>query len=352
MGKKSTPTNVINQAQTRYEDTTKTTPNEQEFLPYSQNLNNQATAAFEGNKADYGNIMGAYSDFRKNLGGPTSFKAQTVNSPRPAELGEAYGTLRESLPTYREFAQTGGYSPTDIQELRARGEAPIRAAYGNTMREMDRARALGGGGGAPNYIAAASKAQRELPGQMADAETGVNAQLAQDIRSGRLAGAAGIRGVGSDIGGLASAEAGRGLQANLANAENDLRAQGMGEQSLQALRGSQLASMGGQASLYGTTPGLSSMFGNQALQSYGLRSQMENSRNAQGLGLLDMQLRGQQAQGQPWWQKVLGVAGQAIPFLGGLGNSGGSGSEVNPYLGDYTGGFFPSTFGNPEPTHE
>ena len=332
MGKKqSTPKQVQQTAQTRYESTTTPTPNENEFLPYSQNLNNQATSSFTQNKEDYGNIMGAYNKFRENLAPPTQFNYQHVTAPRPAELGEAYGTLRESLPGYREFSQTGGYSPTDIQELRARGEAPIRAAYGNATREIDRSRALGGGGGAPNYIAAMSAAQRQLPQQLADAETGVNAQLAQDIRSGRLAGLAGIRGVGGDIGGLASAEAGRGLQAALANQGADLQAQGMGEQSLQARRGSELASMGGQASLYGTTPGLSSMFGNQALQSYGLRNQMENSRNAQGLGLLDMQLRGNAAQGQPWWQKVLGGVGQAVPFLGGFLGGGGSNTGAGSY---------------------
>lgn len=315
MGKNNTPTNVVNQAQTRYDTTTSPTPTESEFTPFSQNLNNQATGAFEQNKADYGGIMGAYNDFRKNLGGPTSFTARGVSNDRPKELNESYGISRESLPTYREFASTGGYSPTDVQELRARGTSPIRAAYGNTQANLSRANALAGSSGAPNYIAAASKAQRELPGQLADATTGVNAQLAQDIRSGRLAGAAGLRGVGSDIGGLASADANRNLSASMANSENDLRAQGMGEQSLQNLRGNQLASMGGQSSLYGTSPGMSSMFGNQALNSYGMRSQMENSRNAQGLGLLDMQLRGEQAKGQPWWQQALGVAGTVAPFF-------------------------------------
>jgi len=315
MGKDNTPTNVINQAQTRYDTTTTPSPTENEFVPFSQNLNNQATSAFEQNKADYGGIMGAYDKFRQGLGDPTKFSAQRVTNDRPKELDESYGISREALPTYREFASTGGYSPTDIQELRARGVSPIRAAYGNTMTNLGRANSLAGSSGAPNYIAAVSKAQRELPEQLASATTGVNAQLAEDIRSGKLAGAAGLRGVGSDIGQLASADANRNLTASGANASNDLQAQGMGESSLQALRGNQLASMGGQASLYGTTPGMSSMFGNQALSSYNLRSQMEGNRNNQGLGLLDMQLRGEQAKGQPWWQQALGVAGTVAPFF-------------------------------------
>jgi hypothetical protein len=315
MGKNNTPTNVINQAQTRYDTTTGPSDTQKEFTPFSQNLNNQATSAFEQNKADYGGIMGSYKDFRDNLGGPTKFTNQQVTNTAPKELGEAYGTLRESLPTYREFAATGGYSPTDVQELRARGTAPIRSAYGNTMQNLSRSNALAGSSGAPNYIAALSKAQRELPGQLASATTGVNAQLAEDIRSGRLAGAAGIRGVGGDIGQLASADANRNLAASTSNAENDLRAQGMGESSLQSLRGNQLASMGGQASLYGTTPGMSSMFGNQALNSYGQRASMDANQNASGLGLLDMQLRGEQAKGQPWWQQALGAAATVAPFF-------------------------------------
>lgn len=315
MGKNNTPTNVVNQAQSQYDTTRTPSPTENEFVPFSQNLNNQATSAFAQNKADYGGIMGAYNDFRNNLGGPTQFNAKTVTNNNPAELGKAYGYLDEAMPGYRDFAATGGYSPTDIQELRARGTSPIRAAYGNTMQNLDRARSLGGGGGSPNYIAAASKAQRELPGQMATAMTGVNAGLADSIRQGKQFGLQGISGTGSTMGGLASADAGRNLQASMANSENDLRAQGMTEQSLQDLQRNRLASMGGQASLYGTTPGMSSVFGNQALASYNTRIGAENTRNTQGLGLLDMQLRGNQQQPQPWWQQALGVAGTVAPFF-------------------------------------
>ncbi len=275
-------------AQQRFQTTTEPTATENEFSPYAQNMNNQATAAIEQNKADYGNIMGAYQNFRQNLGGPTKFSFNSVGADRPAELNEAYGGLRE-------FSQTGGYSPTDIQEMRARGISPIRAAYGNTMQNLDRARALGGNNGSPNYIAAASRAQRELPGQLADATTNVNAQLADAIRQGRMFGI-------GNMGQLSSAEAGRMLQADIANQGADLQAQGMGEQSLQNLRGSQLASMGGQASMYGTTPGMASTFGNQALQAYQTRAQMEQARNNYGLGLLNTQIQGYGSEGAPWWE--------------------------------------------------
>lgn len=305
MGKKkqeNPATSVINQAQQQYQTTLQPSPLENQMSGMSQQFMNNYNQATARNMQDYGDIMGAYNQFRQGLTTPR------ISAERPAELGESYGYLREAMPGYREFASTGGYSPTDIQELRARGISPIRAAYGNTMMELDRARALGGGGGAPNYIAAASKAQRELPGQMADAMTTVNAGLADAIRQGRMFGLQGISGTGATMGGLSSQEAGRMLQAAMAN-----------QQAEQASNQMRLAALGGQASLYGTTPGMSSMFGNQAMGSMNALAQMQASRQNYGLGLMDAQLRGygsQQAnQGTPWWQTALGIAGTVAPFF-------------------------------------
>lgn len=308
MGKKNNPNpaqNVVNQANTAYQNLQQPSPMSQQFQQNYQN-------AVQRNTQDYGNIMGGYEDFRKNLPGATKFTYQNVNAPRPAELGEGYGYLREAMPGYRNFAETGGYSPQDVQDLRARGVSPIRTAYAGTMRNLDRARALGGAGGAPNYIAAVSRAQREMPEQLSDAMQNVNAGLAESIRSGKEFGLQGISGTGSAMGGLASQEAGRQLQANLANQQADLQAQGMGESSLQNRLGLGLQSLGGQSQLYGTSPGMASTFGNQALQDWANRSNY-------GLGLLNTQLQGYQAnqgaQGTPWWQTALGVAGTVAPFF-------------------------------------
>jgi hypothetical protein len=312
MGKKKTPTpnqtDIYNRATTQYNQTQQPSQLENEMAPISQNFMNNYNNAVTGDKQNYSDIMGGYKNFMSSF--RPSF--ERVNYERPAELGESYGYLREAMPGYREFAQTGGYSPKDIQELRARGTSPIRAAYGNTMMELDRARTLGGAGGAPNYIAAAGRAQREMPGQMADAMTNVNAGLAQQVREGRLAGLAGIGNIGSTMGGLSSEEASKRLQAGLANQGADLQAQQMGMQG-------RLGALGGMQSLYGTTPGMSSMFGNQALSAYGQRAGMEQARNQFGLGLLDAQMRsqslGQQQKGNPWWKTALSVAGTVAPYV-------------------------------------
>jgi len=308
------------------------TPLEREFIPQSQGMYNTYRTGLGQNMQDYGNIMGGYNQFSQGLGGPTRFTYQNVNAPRPNELNESYNTLRGALPGYQEFAQTGGYSPTDIQELRARGTSPIRSAYGNTMMELDRSRALGGGY-SPGYTAALSRAQSELPGQMADAMTGVNAKLAEDIRSGRLAGLAGETGIGQEMGGLASAEAQRQQQAQLANQRAGLETQQLGEESLQNLRANQLRALSGQTGLYGTTPAMTSLFGNQALQAYQQRAALDEMRNRLGLGLLGTQVQayGSQPQTKPWWQTGLELGASFLSPFGGIGGGGGNSGYETPW---------------------
>ena len=330
------------------------TPLEQEYIPQSQSMwNNYSTAAAQ-NQQDYSNIMGGYNTFASNLAKPTQFTNQTVTATNPAETAESYGYLRGAMPGYQEFAQTGGYSPTDIQELRARGVSPIRSAYSNTMMELNRSRALGGAGGSPNYIAAASKAQREMPGQMADAMTGVNAKLAEDIRTGKLAGLAGEVNVGGTMGGLASQEAGRTLQAGIANQNADLQRQQLTQQALQSYYQNQLSALGGQTSLYGTTPAMSATFGNQALQAYQNRIALEQARNNYGLGLLGTQVSayGGQVNTPSWWQQLLNAAGSVAPYLFGGGSSGSSGSSGGSFNPSYdpSGGGTNTIWGGGMPT--
>ncbi len=328
MGGKSTQKttgdrNVYNTATNAYNRTTTPSNTENEFVPISQGMYNNYQNAVGQQGADYGRIMGGYQDFLGNL---SKNPIQQVSAQRPAELGESYGYLREAMPGYRNFAETGGYSPQDIQELRARGISPIRAAYGNTMRELDRARALGGSGGAVNYTAALSRAQREQPEQMANAMTNVNAGLANDIRQGKMFGLQGITGTGATMGGLSSQEAERMLRASMANQQADIQGRGLA-----------LAGLGGQTSLYGTTPAMANMFGNQALAAYGQRFGAENARNQLGMGYLG--LAGQMGersteQSQPWYQTLMQGLGSAAPYLGGM--FGGKG--INPGLGGQGGG--------------
>lgn len=297
---------------------------ENEFIPQSQTMWNNYMSGVGQQNQDYTDIMGGYRNFANSMGGPRSYGAQQVSVNRPAELTEGYGYLRGAMPGYQDFANTGGYSDTDIQELRARGTSPIRSAYSNTMMELNRSRALGGAGGSPNYIAALSRAQRELPGQLADATTGVNASLADAIRQGKLSGLAGMTGIGSEMSGLAGAESGRQLQAGIANQGADLTAQGLTQQGLRDWQGMQLGALQGQTGLYGTTPAMAATFGNQALNAYGQRAGMEQARNQQGLGLLGTQIQGYSAMTpkKSVLDTILGGVGSIVPYLGGFGGGG------------------------------
>jgi hypothetical protein len=214
-----------------------------------------------GSESDYGNqadIMGRLRGFS--------------GAPSYTDPFNSYGG-------FQEFSQTGGYSPTDIANMRARGVSPIRAAYAGAQRQIGQQRSLQGGY-APNAIAARVKMAREQGQGMADATQNVEAGLAQARNQGRLAGLSGMSGI-----------EGQRLQAQLAS------------------RAQQLDALKGMTSLYGTSPGMAQTFGNQAIAStgqlgnynIGLMGQYNNLN--QGPGNLDRILSGVQTAGNvlyPW----------------------------------------------------
>lgn len=248
------------------------------IVPTTQDMFNRYQAGADQAFSSYGDIMGRYQGFLddpRNQITADQVKAERID---PYSIGYSRtGELDKTLRGYGEFADTGGFDEGARADIRARGISPIRAAYGNTMQELNRARALGGEGGSANYIAAASRAQRELPQQLSDATQNVNAQLAHMIQQGRLSGLGGLSQASqADIGfgqqaQLANQEAamrarlanqGTGLQAGLANQQANLAAQ-------QGNIGARLGGLSGMSSLYSASPGLASTFGNQVLGSTG-----------------------------------------------------------------------------------
>ena len=112
--------------------------------------------------------------------------------------GGDYNTV---LSGYRDFATTGGFSPEDLANIRARAVSPIRAVYANAQMNLNRQRALQGGY-SPGFQAAMSRMSREQSMSQADAAVNREAELAQQIREGKLAGLQGLMGaIGSGGGG-------------------------------------------------------------------------------------------------------------------------------------------------------
>ena len=248
---------------------------------------------------------------------------------------EFRGALSSALGGYGNFANTGGFSPQDIQDIRARSIAPTRAVYANAQNNIDRARSLQGF--SPNYMASQAKLSRDLSSQISDANTNADAAIAQMVQQGKLAGLAGLSSTG---------QGGQGLQSNIDQFNRNLQLQGLqgmtgidqfganlGLSYDQLAQAKQIAGAGlsldalkGASSLYGTTPGLTSMFGNQALTSQGQQVGLQEAAN---------QLATQQ-QGFPWQQVIsgagsaIGTGMQAYNALKGADTAGAIGSGATP----------------------
>lgn len=223
------------------------------IIPTTQNMYNNYLNAAGTAQADYGDIMGRYRSTLDNMQderyGPVS--ADTVSYSRTPELEHA-------LKGYGEFADTGGYNAQNIRDMRARGVAPIRAAYGNAQNEMARRINLQGGY-SPNANVMRNKMARESGQMMSDAAVNVNAGLAEAQNRGRLAGLQGL-------GGLSVQDLEMSQRAALANQGAKLTAAGINA-SPYSPTNQKLAGLAGMANLYSATPGQAQTFGNQLLGS-------------------------------------------------------------------------------------
>lgn len=181
---------------------------------------------------------------------------QGVSGPGDGGVaGMSINNYLDLMNRYGEFAETGGYDPQTLDAIRSRALSPSRAVYSDVNRSIDRSRSLQGDY-APNYAAVKAKAARGQSMALSDATTNVEGGIGQMVQRGKLAG------------------------------------------------------LGGMSSLYGTTPGLANMFGNQALQAQQLQNQA-------GFGLIAAR---QRAQGLPGaFEQTMGrvgsIGGMALPFL-------------------------------------
>lgn len=208
---------------------------------------------------DRGKIMRGFGDIASGRGGGVN----------PQSIG--YNDPFKSYGGYEEFSKTGGYSPQDIANMRARGTSPIRAVYANAEREVGRGRSLQGGY-SPNAAAAQVKMAREQGQATADATQNVEAGLAEARNRGRLSGLGGMAGIEGQ-------RLGADLDVGMFNANSRMRAD-------ESNQNNRLGAVQGMASLYGTTPGMSNAFGNQLLQGVEQGGQF-------GLNLMGRDIQGQ-----------------------------------------------------------
>lgn len=171
-----------------------------------------------------------------------------------------YGNI---MSQYGDFAKTGGFSRDDLANIRARATAPTRGIYARMGQEMGRQRALQGGY-SPNFMAASAKMAREGSQQISDINRATEADIAEMTQRGRLAG------------------------------------------------------LGGMAGLYGTTPGLASEFGRQALTAQGQGIDLAGLQNQLALGR--MRAQQEQANIPGNWQQGMRNVGAGLDIAGDIGS--------------------------------
>lgn len=253
------------------------------------------------NLANYDEIMNNYRNFQN--------QASQFNL-NPADRANVQGAMSR----YQNFADTGGFTPQNIQDIRARAIAPTRAAYQQGINQVNRSQALSGASNAPAAIARMSREQAQ---GASDASVNANASIAQAIQQGKLAGT-------------------QGLAATSLAEQN---AQLMADQIRNQLG---LAGNQGMSSLYGTTPGLASMFGNQVLNANSQANQLQGLQNQIAQMIMQGQLGKSQIPGD--FQQAMGNIGSGLGlvgnvvggltgmggFLGGLGSAGRTMQQFSP----------------------
>lgn len=110
------------------------------------------------------------------------------------------GPYEQVLSGYSKFAETGGFSPEDLSNIRARSISPIRANYANAERDVNRQRALQGGY-SPGFGVLKARMAREQGQAGAEATTNAEAGIAEMVQKGKLAGLEGLSGLVGQGGG-------------------------------------------------------------------------------------------------------------------------------------------------------
>jgi len=259
------------------------------LYPQQQQNWNNYNAAGQQQVGDYLNLMGSYGNLAQNPG--ISYSTDP--------------TMANAMQGYTGFSQTGGYSPQDLQDIRARAVSSVRSQYQTAMDNLSRQKNIQGGY-SPNYDAALAQMTRQQSYNTADALTNANAQIAQMVQQGKLAGLQGMGSLGAE------------------NAQLGLTAQ-------QAALAGKLNALSGGTSLYGTNPALMNSFMNA--------TQNANSDIAKSLGLstgYESDLLKLQS----------GLANNPGDFSIGMGNALGLGKIAGGILGGFgAGGFSPSNAG-------
>jgi hypothetical protein len=280
--------------------------------------------------------------------------SQGVSPAFRQQFEQTMNDMNTAGTSYKNFINTGGFSPTDIQMMRSQAQAPVAAAYGNAQDQIRRANILAGGN-MSNAAAALSRMAPQQSQSMSDTAVNTEANLARMVQAGKEFGTSGlsqnaatqaqarmaVEKMDADMkatgaGGMTDIEKSR-LTAELGNAQ-------LNQTASEANQLMPLRILQAQTQLYGTAPGATSQAGGQQLGMMNALTQLQQmSQNGQ-LGSLEAQLRaagipGAFQSGMGNLSSILGLLSKGGGLLSGLGGGGGSsnfgGSANNPGGIDY-----------------
>ncbi len=244
------------------------------------------TNAQNSNNSIYNGLVSNYQDLynKTNQNTPTNITLDPY-SYKPFEYTPSKD-YTNALNSLNEFSKTGGYSDSDIYNLRERAISPIRSVYANAQRDVDRNRSLQGGY-SPSYNALKAKMAREQSQLQSDAVTKANAEIADKQVAGKKDALSQIAQLTSGENQLrnqfGSQETTRANEfgmknTDLANQNKTLSFQLPMQKSDQLMK-----ILEGIRGVYGTTPALTNLYGNQAQQGASLQNNIIQSNRSSAL---------------------------------------------------------------------
>jgi hypothetical protein len=177
------------------------------------------------------------------------------NEALPKQMAD-YDRLQSG---YKDFVDTGGFTPQGLSSIRSRSLSPIRSIYSSANRNVDRQKSLQSGY-SPGYGVLKSRMARDMSSGASDASTNTEAMIAQLVQQGRLSG------------------------------------------------------LSGGSSLYSAAPGMAGTFGNQLLSATGQLSQGVGNEMQHGNQLTNQQIAASQISGK--WEDTMSRIGDVANLAG------------------------------------
>lgn len=314
------------------------------------------------NLNDYDNMMGKYNDIYNDpwggIGGGGGGGGVGTGAGSAYDMynnlamnGGGYGwdplargAATRAIGGFGEFADTGGFSEQDNQDIRARDIAPTRAVFSRAMDEAKRQGRLQPF--SPNMNSALSRMARDTSIAVGDMNTNANAGIAQMVQQGRLSGLQGLGQTGLGV---------QGASTNIDQLNAQMRLAGLGGMSsidsANASRGAahdeaalraRFGALEGMNNLYGTNPALASTFGNQLLTSNNQLLTGTQMGHQMGNDMINANYNLGQTAGnfESFMNPVtnlIGAGGQLVGAMAGMGGGYGGGNYL-PQPGRMTGG--------------